>query len=256
MIRLDVERGVARLTIDRPEVLNALDEGAERQLEAALDEVEQDPTVFVAVLTGAGDRAFCAGADLKSAGRSGVDYWAHLARGGMGGIATSSRFTVPLLARVNGFALGGGFEIVLGCDLAVAAREATFGLTEPQVGRLALGGGIARLPRATAYKWAMDLLLTGRRITADEAARWGLVNEVVPLSQLDEAVERWIARLRACAPLTLRAIKQMVQETAHLSLGDAMSHRSPAMITALESEDAIEGVAAFRERRRPIWRAR
>src|SRR5579875_3756988 len=249
MIRLEVDQGVARLTIDRPQVLNALDPQAASDLEAALSEVEQDRSVFVAVLTGAGDRSFCAGADMRSPGRSGIDYWAHLAPGGMGGVAASTRFTVPLLARVSGFALGGGFEMVLGCDIAVAAEGATFGLTEPQVGRLALGGGVVRLPRATTHKWAMELLLTGRRITAHEAARFGLVNEVVPLGDLDAAVERWVERLRACAPLTLRAVKQMVNETAHLSLADAMSHRSAAMIAALESEDASEGVAAFRERR-------
>jgi len=256
VITLSIDDGVARVTIERPEVLNALDQAAESELIAIWEEIEADRSVFLAVLTGSGDKAFCAGADLKAAGRTGMDYWAHLPDSGMGGIATATRLSVPVLARVNGYALGGGFEMVLGCDLAVASDNATFGFPEPLVGRLALAGGIIQLPRRTTYKQAMELLLTARRITAAEALEFGLVNEVVPHARLDEAVEKWAARLRACAPLALRAIKQMVIETAHLSVADAMAHRSAAMVTAMESEDAQEGVAAFNERRAPRWQGR
>ncbi|MGH9293621.1 MAG: enoyl-CoA hydratase-related protein [Acidimicrobiales bacterium] len=256
MIAFDKREGVARLTIDRPEVLNALDEPSEEELVAALAEAEADRSVFVVVLTGSGERAFCAGADMKAAGRRGLDYWAHLDPGGMGGIAAPSRLTVPVLARVNGLALGGGFEMVLGCDLAVACDEAVFGLTEPRVGRLALAGGIVQLPRRTAYKQAMDLLLTGRTISAAEALSFGLLNEVAGRARLDEVVETWVERLRASAPLALRAVKQMVAETAHLSAGDALAHRSAAMVAAIESEDAAEGVRAFREKRPPRWQGR
>ena len=204
MITLSIDEGVARVTIDRPEVLNALDEAAENELIAIWDQIEVDRSVFLAVLTGSGDKAFCAGADLKAPGRSGLDYWANLPDGGMGGIATPTRLTVPVLARVNGYALGGGFEMVLGCDLAVASENATFGFSEPLVGRLALAGGIIQLPRRTTHKRAMELLLTARRISAAEALEFGLVNEVVPHDRLDEAVEEWIRRLRACAPLALQ----------------------------------------------------
>jgi crotonobetainyl-CoA hydratase len=255
VIELEVRDGVARVTIDRPEVMNALDERSEDELAAIWERLEDDRSVFVAVLSGAGERAFCTGADLRAPGRGGVDYWAHLRPGGFGGIATA-QLSLPVLARVNGFALGGGFEIVLGCDLAVAAEDATFGLTEPLVGRLALGGGIVQLPRRTTYKRAMDLLLTARRFTAHEALELGLVNEVVPRAELDDAVERWVARLRACAPLTLRAIKQMVAETAHLPLSEAMARRTPAMVAAIESDDANEGVRAFNEKRPPQWQGR
>lgn len=256
MIRLSVENGVARVTIDRPEVLNALDEASEDELAAVWERIEADPSVFVAVLTGSGDKAFCVGADLKAAGRSGLEYWAHLREGGMGAIATATRLSVPVLARVNGYALGGGFEMVLGCDLAVASERASFGFTEPLVGRLALAGGIVQLPRRTSHKRAMELLLTARRISAAEALEFGLVNEVVAHDRLDDAVEAWVELLRACAPLTLRAIKQMVTETAHMPLDQAMAHRCQAMVAAIESEDAREGVAAFNERRAPHWKGR
>lgn len=256
MIRFDKHDGVARVTIDRPEVLNALDEGAEAELSAALSEAEADRSVFVVVLTGAGERAFCAGTDMKAPGRTGLDYWAHLGPGGMGGLATDTLLTVPVLARVNGFALGGGFEMVLGCDLAVCSAEATFGLTEPRVGRLALAGGIVQLPRRATRKQAMGILLTGRRLSAAEALSFGLVNEVVDRGELDDAVERWVDQMRACAPLTVRAIKQMVNETCDLPVREAMAHRSDAMVLAIESDDAEEGVRAFNERRSPRWRGR
>jgi crotonobetainyl-CoA hydratase len=256
VITFEVDDGVAWVTIDRPEVLNALDEAAEDELIAIWEEVEADRSVFLAVLTGAGDRAFCVGADLHAPGRSGLDYWAHLCSGGIGGIATATQLTVPVLARVNGYALGGGFEIVLGCDLAVATEDATFGFSEPLVGRLALSGGIIQLPRRTTHKRAMELLLTARRISAAEALEFGLVNQVVSRAALDEAVESWIRRLRACAPLALRAIKQMVNETAHLSVADAMAHLTPAMVVAMQSEDAKEGVLAFNEHRSPRWEGR
>ena len=256
MIRLEIDHGVARVTIERPEVLNALDESAENELAAIWEQVEADRSVFVAVLTGAGDRAFCVGADMHAEGRSGIDYWANLPSAGMGSIAAASRLTVPVLARVNGYALGGGFEMVLGCDLAVAAEEATFGFSEPLVGRLALAGGIVQLPRMTTRKRAMELLLTARRISAVEALEFGLVNQVVPRQSLDAAVEEWVGRLRACAPLALRAIKQMVSETAQMAVPDAMRHLTPAMVSAMESDDAREGVLAFNEHRPPRWQGR
>lgn len=256
MITLELDDGVAHVTIDRPEVLNALDEAAENELIAIWEEIEADRSVFLAVLTGAGARAFCVGADLHAPGRDGLDYWAHVSKGGFGGIATSTSLSVPVLARVNGYALGGGFEMLLGCDLAVATEGATFGFSEPLVGRLALAGGIIQLPRRITHKRAMELLLTARRISAAEALEFGLVNQVVPRASLDNAVEEWIRRLRACAPLALRAVKQMVSQTAHLSLADGIAHLTPAMVTAIQSEDAKEGVLAFNEHRPPRWEGR
>ncbi|HTY68552.1 MAG TPA: enoyl-CoA hydratase-related protein [Alphaproteobacteria bacterium] len=251
---LDIKDHVARVTIDRPDVLNAIDAEAEAQLQAIWDRIEQDRSVRVVVLTGAGDRAFCVGADMKSAGgKSGLEYWAAARPGGFGGIALRQTLDVPVLARVNGHALGGGLEMVLGCDLVVAAEEATFGLPEPRVGRLPLDGGMVLLQRQIPQRLAMGMLLTGRRVSAHVAAEYGLINEVVPRAELDRAVDRWLADILACAPLSLRAIKQSARRTAHLAAAEAQALRLPAVVEALQSNDAAEGPRAFREKRKPVW---
>jgi crotonobetainyl-CoA hydratase len=249
--------GVARVTIDRPERMNAIDGDAERALIEIWESLERDARVRCVVLSGTGERAFSTGADMKSeGGKSGLEYWAAERPGGFGGIALRETLDVPVIARVNGHALGGGMEMVLGCDIVVAARHATFGLPEPRVGRLALDGGIALLPRRIPHVWAMGLLLTGRRIAAEEALRLGLVNEVVEAAQLDDAVQRWVDDILACAPLSLRAIKQMVRNGAALGAKEAQKLRLPALIAALTSADQEEGVCAFREKRAPRWTGR
>jgi enoyl-CoA hydratase/carnithine racemase len=251
------DRGVVHVTIDRAERMNAIDAAAERALIGVWEAIERDARVRCVILTGAGERAFSTGADMKSdGGTSGLEYWAAERPGGFGGIALRDTLDVPVIARVNGHALGGGMEMVLGCDIIIAARHATFGLPEPRVGRLALDGGIALLPRRIPHVWAMGLLLTGRRIGADEALRMGLVNEVVEAAHLDEAVQRWVDDILACAPLSLRAIKQMVRRGAALSATEAQQLRLPALIAALTSADQEEGVRAFREKRAPHWSGR
>jgi crotonobetainyl-CoA hydratase len=248
---------VARVTIDRPEVLNAVDAATEKRLQEVWSAIETDSEVRVVVLTGAGEKAFSVGADMKSEGAaSGLEYWAQPRPGGFGGIALRTTLDVPVIARVNGYALGGGFEMVLGSDVVVACDDAQFGFPEPAVGRMPLDGGMVLLPRLVPEKWAMGVLLTGRRVSADEAHRVGLVNEVVPRSELDAAVERWISSILSCAPLSLRAIKQSVKRTAGLSPGEAQAMRLEAVVRALQSEDADEGVNAFREKRPPRWRGR
>lgn len=248
---------VARITINRPDRLNALDDAAVQELEGAWIMVEADPSVRVAVLTGSGDRSFCVGDDLK-AGRSGsaVDYWLRQRPTGFGGLSLRKTIDVPVIARVNGYALGGGLELVLGCDLAVACDDAEFGFPESRVGRLPLDGAVVTLTRQLPYKWAMEILLTGRRFTASEALRFGLVNSVVPRAELDSAVDGLIEELLACAPLSLRGIKHVVKQTAHLSAEDAHRALSPAVVAALTSRDAEEGIAAFAEGRQPIWEGR
>src|SRR5262249_34443980 len=150
------DTGVARVTIDRPDRLNAIDADAEQRLMAIWDEVERDDRVRCVVLSGAGDRAFCSGADMKAAQTTGtgLDYWAAPRPGGFGGIALRDTLDVPVLARVNGYALGGGMEMVLGCDIVIAASTARFGLPEPRVGRIPLDGGVALLPRRIPHVWA------------------------------------------------------------------------------------------------------
>lgn len=256
-VRFEISDHVARVTIDRPEVLNAVDAATEAELQRIWTQIEGDRSIRCVVLTGAGDRAFSAGADMKgSSGKSGLDYWAVARVGGFGGIALRQTLDVPVVARVNGHALGGGFEMVLGCDIVVAAEEATFGLPEARVGRLPLDGGMTLLQRQVPFRQAMGVMLTGRRLSAREAQSMGLVNEVVPRAEIDAAVDRWVAEILACAPLSVRAIKQVVRQTAHLSAVEAQAHRLPALVEALQSRDAEEGVAAFREKRKPVWEGR
>ena len=211
-VQFAVADHVARVTLDRPDRLNAVDQATEAELMRIWDAIEGDREIRVVVLTGSGERAFCTGADMKGgSGASGLEYWATPRPGGFGGIALRDTLDVPVIARVNGHALGGGLEMMLGCDIVVAATHATFGLPEPRVGRLALDGGIAHLTRRIPHVWAMGMLLTGKRVTAADALRFGLVNEVVAAPELDDAVARWVADILSCAPLSVRAIKQMVR---------------------------------------------
>ena len=255
-VRLVIDQHVATVTLARPEALNAVDLETESELQRVWNELEHNRDIRVVVLTGEGERAFCVGADLKNPSMSGLEYWAAPRPGGFGGIALRETLNVPVIARVNGYALGGGFEMVLGCDLVVACEEASFGLPEALVGRMPLDGGMTLLQRQIPYRQAMAMLLTGRRVSAREALDMGLVNEVVPRAELDAAVERWVEALLACAPLSIQAIKQVVRRTSTLSAAEAQALRLPALVSALQSEDAHEGVRAFQEKRKPRWSGR
>ena len=253
-INLEKSGSVAHITIERPERMNAIDSSATQQLQRIWSELESDTSVRVIVLTGVGEKAFSAGADMKDdQSKSGLAHWAEDRPGGFGGISFRKTLNTPVIARVNGAALGGGFGMVMGCDIVVAAEHATFSLPEPRVGRLPLDGCMNLLPRLVPRKVAMGMLLTGRKITAIEAESYGLVNEVVPMQQLDEAVERWIEMILKCSPVAVRAIKESVMKTEHLTVEDAQALRLPLTIQALNSNDAIEGVKAFREKRSPKW---
>ena len=259
-VRFEVTDHVARVTLARPEVMNAIDLATEAELQRIWNELERRTDVRVIVLTGEGERAFCAGADMKTpTGRpplKGVDYWAAARPGGFGGIALRETLNIPVIARVNGYALGGGFEMVLGCDIVVACEEASFGLPEALVGRMPLDGGMTLLQRQIPYRVAMGMLLTGERMKAARALEVGLVNEVVPRAELDAAVARWVDRILACAPLSVQGIKQVVRSTGHLPAAQAQAMRLPALVAALQSEDSDEGVRAFNEKRKPVWKGR
>ena len=247
------EGHVATVTIDRPERHNAIDSAHHAQLVNVWRTVEADPDIWVAVLTGAGERAFCAGADIHEQEPEGHDYWASRDPDGFGGLALRTSMNKPVIARVNGLALGGGFEMVLGCDLAVAAEHARIGLVEPRIGRLAIDGGIVNAVRHVSRKHAMELLLTGSMLDAAEARRMGFVNEVVAADELDAAVERWVEAVLSCSPVSLAAIKALVNQTPHLPAREANWADVAEVRAQMASADAVEGPAAFREKRPPRW---
>lgn len=248
---------VARVTIDRPERMNAVDAATEAELERVWRDIEARDDIRCVVLTGAGERAFSAGADMKAGGgKTGLDYWAGMNPNGFGGIALRDSLLVPVIARVNGLALGGGMEMVLGADIVVAADTARFGLTEAKVGRLPLDGGMVALQRRIPRNIANGLMMTGRLMGAAEAARLGLVNAVVPPEALDAEVEAWVADILSCAPLSVQAIKATIRQTAGLNEREARALHTEPLIRALTSEDSEEGVRAFREKRAPVWQGR
>ncbi len=247
---------IAILTIRRPEARNALHLAAHAEMDRAWRRFEADDDAWVAILTGAGDKAFCAGSDLKQAQAAGPPqpYWLTFKAGGFGGLTERFGMTKPVIAAVNGFALGGGCELALACDIVVAAQHARFGLPEPRVGFTASDGGIHRIVRQLPLKIAMGMLLTGTPMSADDAHRWGLVNEVVSAEELMPAARRWADAILECAPLSVRASKQAALEGLGLPLADAMNRRYEYMLRQGSSQDSREGPLAFAEKRKPVWR--
>lgn len=244
------------VTIERPEVMNALHGPASLELSGVFDDFASDPQLWVAVLTGSGDRAFCAGNDLKALA-AGVSH--ELPPSGFGGLTGRFDLDKPIIAAVNGLALGGGFELALACDLIIMAEEATFGLPEPRVGVAATAGGLLRLPRQMPVKQAMGAILTGRSLTAADATRFGLVNEVVPRAEVLSAALGWADEVQRCSPLAIRAAKQIVRHGLAEADMATVYHRQKALPAALElygSDDYREGPRAFAEKRPPVWTGR
>ncbi len=257
-ITVEKKDHVTTLTINRPEVMNALHPPCCLEMDQALNEFSDTPDDWVCILTGAGERAFSAGDDLKWQAQHGTEAVfeaVQRCRGGYAGIAVRFDCFKPIIAAVNGVALGGGFDVVLSCDLIVAAEHARFGLPEPRVGLMAQGS-VPRLLRRIPYYHAMDLILTGRTISATEAHGMGLVNEVVPADGLIEAALRWASEILECAPLAIRASKEAAIKGAPLPLEEALALRLPGMEAMISSEDLREGPRAFAEKRKPVWRGK
>lgn len=244
------------VTINRPDQMNALHPPANFELEQAFDAFAADPELWVAILTGAGPRAFCAGNDLKFQA-SGAKVT--VPKTGFAGLTSRYDLAKPVIAAVNGVAMGGGFEIALACDLIIASSSATFALPEPKVGLAALAGGLHRLPRQIGLKPAMGMILTGRRVGAEEGMRLGFVNEVAAPEDLMATARRWADDILACSPLSIRASKMTVMrglDEASLAEAYAGQRDNPAVRALFASEDLKEGPRAFAEKRAPVWTGR
>jgi len=255
-IKVERDGPITIFTLNRPDVMNALHSPAHFELDEAINAFAADESQWVGIVTGAGERAFSAGNDLK-----------HQAGGGKMGSPPSgfagltSRFDLnkPLIAAVNGVAMGGGFEIALACDLIIASETATFALPEPKVGLAALAGGLHRLPRAIGLKRAMGMILTARRVSAKEGEALGFVNEVVPPGELMAAAKRWASLISECSPMSIRASKEAVLkglDEPSLEAAIKGQNRYPAVAALFKSEDFVEGPLAFSQKRAPNWKGR
>lgn len=245
------------VTINRPDVMNALHPMANQELAAAFDEFAADPQFWVAIITGAGDRAFSAGNDLKYQATTLAGKRATKPPSGFGGLTDRHDLNKPVIAAVNGIAMGGGFEIALACDIIIAAENAIFALPEPRVGLAALAGGVHRLPRMIPLKQAMGMMLTGRRVSAKEGKEMGFVTEVAKPGEALAEARRWAGLILECSPMSIRATKEAaMQGLRKASVQEAIAGKYAAVDAMMGSEDYIEGPRAFAEKRPPQWKGR
>ncbi|MFT4569524.1 MAG: enoyl-CoA hydratase/carnithine racemase [Hyphomicrobiaceae bacterium] len=254
-IKTETRGRVFTVTMNRPKVMNSLHPPANRELGEAFDHFAADDDLWVAIITGEGERAFSAGNDLKftAESKSGeLDIPKH----GFGGLSSRYDLWKPIIAAVNGVALGGGFEIALASDIIIASDTARFGLPEPKVGLAALAGGMQRLPRQIGLKNAMHMMLTGRMVGAAEAKQLGIAQEVVPADQLMARANALADEILECAPLSVRATKQVAMQSLDYGLEESMSVKYPALHDLFHSEDFVEGPRAFAEKRKPNWQGK
>ena len=257
VIKTRHEDGILEVTLDRPKA-NAIDLATSRAMGETFKAFRDDPDARVAIVTGAGTRFFSAGWDLKAAaGGDPID--GDYGVGGFGGIQELPGMNKPLIAAVNGIAVGGGFELALSCDLILASTTAQFGLPEINAGTIADAASI-KLPRRMPYHVAMELLLTGRFMDAEEAHRWGIVNEVLKPAELLDRAWKLARMLASGPPLVFAAIKEVVREAENLRAQDALSRvmkrQFPTVDRLYSSEDLDEGARAFAEKRPPSWKGK
>jgi enoyl-CoA hydratase/carnithine racemase len=253
---VEVRDGVATLTLNRPEVRNALSRTMIAEIEAALRHLEADPEARVIVLQGAGDRAFCAGADLKGVGDRGTTLQARESFGGLARVLEAmARMRAPIIARVHGFALAGGCGLAAGCDIVLAAEDAVFGLPEIKIGLLPLIV-MAPILRAVGRKRGMLMILSGEQVSAREAYEMGLVSRLVPRAELDGAVGALACTLAGYSPTALGLAKEAAATVSDMEYGAALRYLRELITLVALSDDAREGIAAFFEKRPPRWTGR
>jgi enoyl-CoA hydratase len=246
--------GVALVTLDRPRALNALSFDLLDELATALESLDADPSCRAIVITGSGDRAFAAGADIRElAGQTPTSL---VADGRFEAWDRIAAIGLPLIAAVRGFALGGGCELAMACDMIVAAEDATFGQPEIRLGVMPGAGGTQRLTRAIGKARAMELILTGRTMSANEADAHGLISRVVPAEATVDAALELAARVAAMPPLAIRAAKASILDAAERSLSDGLTREREAFFRLFDTRDQAEGMAAFTEKRPPVWSGR
>jgi enoyl-CoA hydratase/carnithine racemase len=255
-ITVDRDGPVTTITLNRPAVMNAVHSPMHFEMDAAFNDFAADPDQWVGIVTGAGERAFSAGNDLKWQATGGE---MRSPPSGFAGLTSGFDLAKPLIAAVNGVAMGGGFEIALACDLIVASEAAVFALPEPRVGLAALAGGLHRLPRAIGVKRAMGMILTARRVGATEGKDLGFVHDVVPAAELLAAARKLAAGICELGPLSVRASKAAVlQGLDEPTLEAAIKGqgRYPDVAALFKSEDFVEGPLAFAQKRAPAWKGR
>ncbi len=255
-IAVERDGPVTTITLNRPEVMNALHSPMHFEMDAALNAFAADPEQWIGIITGAGDRAFSAGNDLKWQATGGE---MKSPPSGFAGLTSRFDLAKPLIAAVNGVAMGGGFEIALACDLIVASEKALFALPEPRVGLAALAGGLHRLPRAIGLKRAMGMILTARRVSAAEGLDLGFVHEVAAPEGLMAAAKRLAGTIAELGPLSIRASKAAVLrglDEPSLEAAIKGQMRYPEVSALFKSEDFVEGPMAFAQKRAPAWKGR
>jgi E-phenylitaconyl-CoA hydratase len=256
-VELKMEGQVAIVTLNRPEAMNSVDPEMRAALHQTWERIRTDDEIRVAIIVGAGEKAFCTGSDLKKTMPT-QDSFARqvFAAPNSGAIIAGLVTDKPLIAAVNGYAMGGGMELALACDIRVCSENAQFALSEVKVGSLPGSGGTQRLPRTIGMSDAMMMLLTGDRVDAAEAYRMGLVSKVVPREQLLDAAREIAAKIAANAPLSVRAIKRLVQQGMDMPLSHAIDTERYVFGLLYSSEDRVEGRKAFAEKRKPHYKGR